>query len=150
MAGPDGERWPLLAAGLAGVVPGLGSVVASPLQVNGTVFGVLSLYCLRPCPLAGAAPGGVQVAVDASALALLAALAQAEHTPDRLDELGTLGVEVDQAAGMIMAQLATSAEVALARLRAKAFAADVPIADLARDVVARRLRFSDHGDTGSA
>lgn len=150
MGGADGARWPMLAAGLAGAVPRLGAVVASPLQVNGTAFGVLSLYCLQPCGPAAVDRGAVQIAVDASTLALLAALAQVEHTPTWLDEPGTVGVEVEQAVGMIMAQLETSAEVVVVRLRAKAFAEEVPIVDLARAVVARRVRFGDDGRTGSA
>jgi hypothetical protein len=40
-----------------------------------------------------------------------------------------------------MAQLDVSAETALSRMRAHAFVHDRTIDDLARDVVARRLRF---------
>jgi hypothetical protein len=49
--------------------------------------------------------------------------------------------EVYQATGMIMAQLAASPEAALSRLRASAFVQDRAIDEVARDVVARRLRF---------
>jgi hypothetical protein len=51
--------------------------------------------------------------------------------------------EVYQATGMIMAQLDVPAETALSRLRAHAFVHDRTIDDIARDVVARRLRFTD-------
>ena len=43
--------------------------------------------------------------------------------------------------GMVAAQLDVSVGDALVRLRAYAFANDRPLADIARDVVARRLRF---------
>jgi hypothetical protein len=44
---------------------------------------------------------------------------------------------------MIMAQLDVPAETALSRLRAHAFVHDRTIDNIARDVVARRLRFTD-------
>jgi hypothetical protein len=49
--------------------------------------------------------------------------------------------EVYQATGMIIAQLNVSAAVALARLRAYAFVNGPSLAEVAREVVARRLRF---------
>jgi hypothetical protein len=48
---------------------------------------------------------------------------------------------VHQAAGMVSAQLDVSVGHALIRLRAYAFGNDRPLADVARDVVALRLRF---------
>lgn len=49
--------------------------------------------------------------------------------------------QVHQATGMISAQLEVGMEDAFARLRARAFAQRRPLAELAADVVARRLRF---------
>lgn len=51
---------------------------------------------------------------------------------------------VHQAAGMVAAQLDTSVADALIRLRAYAFGNDLPLTDVARDVVARRLRFDTY------
>ncbi len=48
---------------------------------------------------------------------------------------------VHQASGMVAAQLDVSVGQALIRLRAYAFGNDRPLADVAEDVVARRLRF---------
>jgi hypothetical protein len=55
---------------------------------------------------------------------------------------------VHQAAGMVAAQLAISVGEALIRLRAYAFANGRGLAEVADDVVRRRLRFHDrdHGD----
>jgi hypothetical protein len=50
--------------------------------------------------------------------------------------------EVYQATGMLIAQLEVSPDSALATLRAHAFVHDRPIDAVARDVVARTLRFS--------
>jgi hypothetical protein len=51
--------------------------------------------------------------------------------------------EVHQATGMILAQLDIPAQDAFVRLRAYAFAHDRPLSEVARDVVARRLVFSE-------
>ena len=49
--------------------------------------------------------------------------------------------EIHQATGMVVAQLDLSPTDAFARLRAHAFTEGVALGDVARDVVARRLRF---------
>ena len=54
--------------------------------------------------------------------------------------------EVHQATGMILAQLDVPVHDAFVRLRAHAFAARRPVADVARDVVARRLVFTQDMD----
>ncbi len=54
--------------------------------------------------------------------------------------------EVHQATGMILAQLDVPVQDAFVRLRAHAFAARRPLADVARDVVARRLVFTQDMD----
>lgn len=51
-------------------------------------------------------------------------------------------VEVHQATGMVVAQLQISATNALARLRAHAFVGQRLPIDVCRDVVARRLVFT--------
>jgi hypothetical protein len=50
---------------------------------------------------------------------------------------------VHQAAGMVAVQLGVSVGQALVRLRAYAFSNDRSLADVARDVVARELRFGE-------
>ena len=52
--------------------------------------------------------------------------------------------EVHQATGMVSVQLGVSAAEALARMRAYAFVHNRLLIDVARDVVARRLRFSEN------
>jgi len=56
---------------------------------------------------------------------------------------GTHRAEVHQATGMVSVQLDVSLAEALVRLRAHAYAQDRGIAEVAADVVARRLRFRD-------
>ena len=69
---------------------------------------------------------------------------QADAPPGALArELATLSdsrAEVHQACGMVSAQLEISLTEAAVRLRAHAYAEDRPLAEVAREVVARRLR----------
>jgi AmiR/NasT family two-component response regulator len=59
-------------------------------------------------------------------------------------------VEIDQATGMLTVQLGVSAGEAFARLRAYAYAQDRRLADVAGDIVARRLRLDpDPGQVGA-
>ena len=58
-------------------------------------------------------------------------------------------VEIDQATGMLTVQLGVTAAEAFARLRAYAYAEDRRLADVAGDIVARRLRLEpDPRDAG--
>ena len=50
-----------------------------------------------------------------------------------------VGAELHQASGMVMVQLGISIEAALARLRGYAFAHGIPLADVARAVIDRKL-----------
>ena len=51
--------------------------------------------------------------------------------------------EIHQATGIVLAQLGVSAPQALARLRGYAFVEQRLLIDVARDVVARRLQFTE-------
>ena len=57
--------------------------------------------------------------------------------------------EVSQATGMRMAQLHIDAPTALVRLRAHAYATGRGATDVARDILARRLRLNPTRCTGS-
>ena len=61
-----------------------------------------------------------------------------------LDHAVAHRAEVHQATGMVSIQLDISAPEALARMRAHAFVHDRLLIDVARDVVARRLAFTEN------
>ncbi len=61
------------------------------------------------------------------------------------DDISLYRPEVHQASGMVMVQLNVPIEEALARLRAYSFAEGLPLKDVARAVVSRRLRLDDDG-----
>jgi GAF domain-containing protein len=122
---------------------GVVGVFAYPLQVGGVTSGVLSLYC------------GTHDRVDEDRLndfAELASLvaesvlamqseASAEELAWALSSAAEHRTVVHQAAGMISVQLDCSIEDAFVRLRATAFTGGDTIDVVAREVVARRLRF---------
>ncbi len=54
--------------------------------------------------------------------------------------LGSYRAEIDQATGMLTEQLGVGITDAFVRLRAYAYVNDIQLADVARDIVARRLR----------
>jgi ANTAR domain len=58
--------------------------------------------------------------------------------------------EIDQATGMVMVQLGVTAAEAFARLRAYSYARDRRLADVASDIVARRLRLHPDPPPGGA
>lgn len=66
------------------------------------------------------------------------------HGPDTAMGDGVFGrPEIHQAVGMVLVQLGIGPEEALTRMRARAFAEQRMLVDVARDVVERRLVFTE-------
>jgi hypothetical protein len=141
LAHPDVSRWasftpPVLASGAR-------AVFGFPVSIGDMRVGALNLYRDRPGPLTD------DQHADAVLIATIAARAivgmQADAEPGALGaelEVGTnFQFVVHQAAGMVAVQLGVGVDEALLRLRAHAFITDRLVADVARDVVTRRLRF---------
>jgi hypothetical protein len=133
------ERWPgfLEEAGAAGVR----ALFAFPLRIGAIGVGVLDLYRLSPGELAPGELAAALVAADAAAVALL----DLDPGPDGFADDAVAGaaylMEVHQATGMVMVQARVPIDEAFLLLRAKAFATGRPIAEVARDVLERRLGF---------
>lgn len=134
----DTARWPVFAAAVAEQT-GVRALFALPLQLGTINVGVIDLYRDTPGPLLGHELHDMVAAVDAAMLLLLGARPQEQGS-------GLDRAEVHQATGMVLVQLGIPAEDAFARLRAYAFAQRRPLSEVARDVVARRLVFSDEMD----
>lgn len=144
-------RWPIFAAAVADQTP-VGALFALPLQWGAINLGVLDLYRGAPGSLSDPQHRDALTAVDVAALMLLG---QRTEPPDDgvagrdgdsgrwLDD--TLGhrAEIHQATGMVLVQLGISATDALARLRGYAFVHRRLLLDVARDVVERRLVFTE-------
>jgi hypothetical protein len=135
------SRWPIYAA--AAVEAGFRAVFALPLQVGGMRLGVMDLYRAEHGSLGREQLADALVLADTACAILLDG--DGRH-PSRVSGSGPEPVgmhypEVHQATGMLIVQMGVSAAVAVARLRAYAYAHDRRLRDVARDVVDRRLRF---------
>lgn len=152
LAEAGGARWPIFAH--AARSSEVRALFVFPLQLGAITVGVLDLYRREPGSLTGEELAGALRAADAGMWALLGARA-GETLEPHADGPGSAGLpgwlsgaplhrtEVYQATGMVIGQTGAPPAIALARLRAYAFAHDRPIDEVARDVVARRLRFDD-------
>jgi hypothetical protein len=135
--GEWGTRWP--AFGPAASQAGAAAVFSFPLVVGAIRAGVLGLYRDRPGPLSDFQLGDALVFADTATSLLLDA-----H--DRPADLGSYRAEIDQATGMLTEQLDVSITDAFVRLRAYAYVNDIQLADVAREIVARRLRLAPDPD----
>ena len=139
-AAPVTRRWfaftpPALDAGVR-------AVFGFPLQVGTVRLGALNLYRDSPGPLTGGQHADALVVADVAARWVLEA--QAGALPGAVAQGLATGADfhfvVHNAAGMVSVQQGISITEALIRLRAYAFSNDRLLADIAEDVVARRLR----------
>jgi len=152
-------RWPIFAAAVAEQT-NVRALFALPLRLGTINLGVLDLYRTTPGPLRGDELRDVVAAADTATVMLLGASARDTRSADgRLRDgehwqvhqgngawwegVHSDRAEVHQATGMILAQLDIPAQDAFVRLRAYAFAHRRPVGDVARDVVARRLVFTE-------
>jgi ANTAR domain len=141
LARPSTPRW--LAFAPPAIAAGVRAVFGFPLQVGAVRLGALNLCRDRPGPLSDDQHADALVMAGIAAQAIL--VLQAGAPPDELaSELGA-GADfhyvVHQASGMVAAQLEVSVGQALVRLRAYAFGHDRSLTEVAKDVVARELRF---------
>ncbi len=132
------ESWPAFAPTAAET--GAGSVCAFPLQLGAVRLGVLETYAVAPGCLAGADLDLALTLADAATLTLLQSPVDGDDAQVR--ELVAGHAVVHQAAGMLVVQLGVDIETAFVALRAHAFSTDRSVRDVARNVVARRLRLS--------
>jgi hypothetical protein len=131
------DRWPAFTEAAAGA--GVQAVFAFPLRIGAISLGAMDLYRDRPGELRPTELRAAVLAADAAALALL-------HLDPggpavSLEEPASYEFQVHQATGMVQVQLGITTEEAFLVLRGHAFAVSLPLAEVASEVVARRLRF---------
>jgi hypothetical protein len=137
-------RWPGFAKGA--LEAGVRAVFAFPLRVGAIRLGVLDLYRDQAGPLSTDELAEALSFADAATLLLLHAQAgtPASSAIPVLDDRA----EVHQATGVVSVQAAVGLAEALVLLRARAFADDRAIGDLARDVLSGAVDFGEVGDSG--
>jgi hypothetical protein len=143
LAHPAVPRWPAFSP--PAIEAGVGAIFGFPLRVGAVRLGALNLYRTRSGSLTSDQQADASVMADIAAQAVL--MMQAGAPPGTLAAELEVGAEFHyvchQATGMVAVQLDVSVAEALIRLRAYAFGNDRPLAEVAEDVVARRLRFDD-------
>ena len=135
---PAAERWPAFMEGITAA--GARAVFALPLRVGTVSVGALDLYRDVPGKLTTVQFSAAVAAADAAAAALLQ-LGSAGALAAGTDRRTAYQAQVHQATGMVKVQAGVTITEALLLLRAHAFAVGRPVADVAKDVVERRLRF---------
>jgi hypothetical protein len=122
---------------------GVRAVFAFPLQVGAARLGVLDVFRDRHGPLTADELRQALLIGEIAVDALLDRHERHGGNPDHddLDEAVEGRAEVFQVQGMVMVQLGVSIGEAMARMRAYAYAENRRLREVARDIVARRLRF---------
>ena len=148
------RRWPAFIPAARQL--GAGAVFAFPLIVGAIRAGVLDLYRDAPGPLSDRQLGDLLILADAATVMVLGGVhgdgdgdgdGEAGTTLDgQAPDLALHRAEIDQATGMLTVQLDVSAGEAFARLRAYAYSQQRRLADVAGDIVARRLRLDRDPD----
>jgi len=135
-----GHRWPAFTP--EACQAGAGAVFAFPLTIGVIRAGVLGLYRRSPGSLDSRQLGDSLLLADTAIVLLLDGVdGTADGGPaGRPPDLVLHRAEIDQATGMVMVQVGVTAAEAFARLRAYAYARDRRLADVASDIVGRRLR----------
>jgi len=146
-------RWPAFRDAVLGA--GISAVFALPVG-SGRPFGALDLFNKRRGPLTESELDGGLLAAELAALPLLEMMGATREMADSAegergwDQLASLErVEVYQATGMIIAALNVSADDALIRLRAYAYARGMTANDVAWQVLDRTVDLNDDGWGGA-
>ena len=125
------------------------AIFALPLRIGAIRVGSLGLYRDTPGPLSTGEFGDALILAETATIVLL----ESQHPDGQAAAAGTgpggqppdlalHRAEIDQATGMVSEQLGVALAEAFVRLRAYAYAQDRRLSDVARDIVARRLRLS--------
>jgi hypothetical protein len=135
-------RWPAFTP--AACELGAAAVFSFPLQIGVVRLGSLDLYRDTTGPLTRVELADALILSDLATQGVVADLDG--HSVEDVSWLADPHVQVHQAAGMVQVQLGSTTEVALLRLRGYAFTNNMPLAEVARQVVSRSLRFTQDKD----
>ena len=128
-------RWPAYTS--TAIESGLAGVFAFPLHVGAVVLGVMDVYIDQPGSLSHEQVAAALTTVELATEILLDG--DPVSASGRLDrDLSTVldhRVEIYQAQGMVVVDLDVDLAVTLARMRAHAFGNEIPLIDLARDII---------------
>jgi hypothetical protein len=131
------RRWPVFTSAVRRGGIDLVSVLAVPMRPVRQPIGVFALHDLPRMPVEELT-GSAQYLADAIAVALVDNAGPLDTTAR---DTWAAWARIHQAIGMVIAQLTFSSDDAAALLRAHAYASDTTLAEIAGQVVQRRLAF---------
>lgn len=138
------HRWPLLGAAMDHGESG--AVYSIPLRAGAARLGVLDLFCEKPGRMDAAQWAAASSVATMVTMILLsdqgANAGSAEMVLGQWWSSAPRTREIHQASGMVAAQLGIPVRDAYSRMQGHAFAQGFTLAEVAGDVVARRLRFN--------
>ncbi len=142
LADPETHRW--LAFTPPALQAGARAVFGFPLRVGSVRLGALNLYRDRPGPLDAEQHADMLVLADVIARWVLETQAGAPDgaVAKALETGADFHFAVHNAAGIVSVQEDISVTESLIRLRAYAYSNDRPLANVAQDVIAHRLRLA--------
>ncbi|GAA4547547.1 GAF and ANTAR domain-containing protein [Pseudonocardia xishanensis] len=155
-------RWPVFGVEVSARTPAR-ALYALPLQWGAVTIGVLDLYRLRAGDFTTAQWRDLLGVAQTTSMLLLSRRTRPRPPGPADDVAGAVGngrghpgngvdglsdgvfgnPEIHQAVGMVLAQLGIGPEEALTRMRARAFIEQRMLIDVAHDVVARRVVFTE-------
>ena len=135
------SRWPVFLP--TATKAGVRALFALPLRIGAIGVGVMDLYRDTAGPMTDEELSFSLMAADAAALSLLHLDGEDGYDagPSAIQD-----ARIHQATGMVSVQMGVSIDDALLLLRARAYASERRLTDVARDVVELRLRFSAEVD----
>ncbi|MFI6322830.1 GAF and ANTAR domain-containing protein [Nonomuraea sp. NPDC050556] len=139
--------WPMFTEAVRDHLSGVGALFVFPLQLGAVRLGTLSLYRTEAGRIGAEVLGEALLAAEAVTLTMSGYLmADPPNTvADRwFEQASDRRVVVYQATGMLMQQLGVGVSEAFVRLRARAFADDRPVADLAQEVLDGKLHLNNN------
>jgi ANTAR domain len=134
-------RWPIYAPAV--YEAGVRAVFAFPLQIGAARMGIMDVFRRESGTLSTEDLGLALTFAEVTVATLLDGQGQApaDDGGDGLGEVLGSRTELFQAQGMVMVQLGTNLQEAMARMRAYAYANNRRLSEVAADIVARRLSF---------
>ena len=143
IADSQSNLWPGYASAV--LEHGVKAVFAFPLTFGSSRLGVLDIYRDHPTALDEEALAFAFAFCRAATAEILDGQEQAGSgsTPFGFEDAMDSQFAIYQAQGMVMIQLGVSLHEAMSRMRAYAYSNDLGLGQVARDVVARTLDFSD-------
>ena len=139
------SRWPIFPTAMAERPDAgrVGAMYSLPLQVGAIRVGVLDLFRVTHGSLGTMQYSAALRVAETVTVALLGSAGRVDE-----DESGSLILNrlINQATGMLIAQLGVGPQEAYLRLRAHAYSVNRPVSEIAGDIVDRRLRLDGPHD----